>query len=638
MGVSAYFSWIVKHFSKELIFDIDERSFDNLYFDFNSLIHPASRRRDGESPSKMISETLRYFRYVLEVVRPTKRVYIAFDGVPPMAKINQQRLRRFKAIYERERKRKIYEKHGMKYEGEKSDYNMISPGTKFMKVLSRKLNEYVTKLKTSDNYRDVKFTISDTRECGEGEHKIISHIRKKTSFEQNCIYGLDSDLLFLTLSLPQPKNIQLIREDIFGLSKETVKNSNIEKYVLDGIKTFNYLEIGKLYDKMVYILGDVNIHSLGIYGFEMSQKWYDTISYSEENMFEENIETDGEVMIEVDEKLYNPITNQNIIVDYMFICFMLGNDFLSTVPSMKIIGRHTIEDGLSNMIFAYKICLSNLKTNLIKYKYNTNTNTYDELNINTLFMKKFLKILYETEDLRFHEKHIMDMKRIRRLQNEAHMKANTFEKEMFYYDNVEIDMNFRDMHFYMGNQINENWDKEYYVKKLGYDYSLNYETFCSMLSHDYFKGMLWNISYYLTGCIDWGWYYSYEGSPLLRDLYLYISEKSKYQFLNAGLYNFNDKHTAMDEVEQLLCILPPQSNEYLPTVIRKYVTRRDSPIIMYFPTSVMIDVIGKRFMWECHAKLPPIDYTYYRHVFSDVIKPVIVEELRQRKQQRVLTI
>ena len=50
-------------------------------------------------------------------------LYIAIDGIPPKGKMKQQRMRRYKSIYEN----KVW------------DTNAISPGTKFMDKLNQRL-------------------------------------------------------------------------------------------------------------------------------------------------------------------------------------------------------------------------------------------------------------------------------------------------------------------------------------------------------------------------------------------------------------------------------------------------------------------------------------------------------------------
>ena len=73
---------------------------DNLYLDFNGLVHSATHPSDRPAPPNDGARMLEIFRQLDRVVlaaRPRKLVYLALDGVAPRAKMNQQRVRRFMA-------------------------------------------------------------------------------------------------------------------------------------------------------------------------------------------------------------------------------------------------------------------------------------------------------------------------------------------------------------------------------------------------------------------------------------------------------------------------------------------------------------------------------------------------------------
>ena len=49
----------------------------------------------------MIENILKYLKYIIDFVNPKKVIYIAIDGVAPIAKIKQQRSRRYKSAKDR---------------------------------------------------------------------------------------------------------------------------------------------------------------------------------------------------------------------------------------------------------------------------------------------------------------------------------------------------------------------------------------------------------------------------------------------------------------------------------------------------------------------------------------------------------
>lgn len=95
-----------------------------------------------------------------------------------------------------------------------------------------KILEYFIEKKISEDplWRDTKVLYSSHSDPGEGEHKIMAFIRSlRTSpgynnKERHCIYGLDADLILLSLSLHDTNIIQL-RELISFISY--MKNENV---------------------------------------------------------------------------------------------------------------------------------------------------------------------------------------------------------------------------------------------------------------------------------------------------------------------------------------------------------------------------------------------------------------------------
>ena len=146
------------------------------------------------------------------IVNPTHTLYIAVDGVAPMAKIKQQRMRRFKSSIASQTEARIKaEASGRMYEPQPSwDTNAITPGTQFMTQLASELRTYA---KT-----DPVLIVSPADIPGEGEQKLVAYLREHKPADA-VIYGLDADLIILALltSHTQDTNIDLFREDVeFG--------------------------------------------------------------------------------------------------------------------------------------------------------------------------------------------------------------------------------------------------------------------------------------------------------------------------------------------------------------------------------------------------------------------------------------
>lgn len=143
----------------------------------------------------LITEVIAYIKQITAIVAPTQTLYIAVDGVAPMAKIKQQRLRRFRSAVQAEEEARIRaEAKGVKYEPKpRWDTTAITPGTEFMKNLSFSLRQFGKTNKTKP-----KTVVSPADEPGEGEQKIMEYIREHKP-NTAVIYGLDADLIVLSL-------------------------------------------------------------------------------------------------------------------------------------------------------------------------------------------------------------------------------------------------------------------------------------------------------------------------------------------------------------------------------------------------------------------------------------------------------
>ena len=128
-------------------------------------------------------------------MKPSEYLIIAVDGVAPMAKITQQRKRRYK------------EKEGSK--GPKDPQNLfdgtcITPGTRFMQLMDNYIKQYINNnMKLRNNLFPPNIIYSSYLTPGEGEHKIFEHIRAGQVILENpganVVVGLDADLVMLTL-------------------------------------------------------------------------------------------------------------------------------------------------------------------------------------------------------------------------------------------------------------------------------------------------------------------------------------------------------------------------------------------------------------------------------------------------------
>ena len=183
---------------------------------------PSSIDSDGIQiwETALLQEVRKTVVEVWKAAGQPKKVVLAVDGVVPMAKIRQQRVRRFKSAWLRKQ---------LGNATDAWDSNAITPGTAFMEKLTREL-EGLAKEKGKG------WAVSGIQEPGEGEHKIMHWLREGNGGKGAIIYGLDADLILLSMLQGLP--LWLLRENQeFG--GKLVQNADGEQeYTFMNIEEF----------------------------------------------------------------------------------------------------------------------------------------------------------------------------------------------------------------------------------------------------------------------------------------------------------------------------------------------------------------------------------------------------------------
>jgi 5'-3' exonuclease len=208
MGIPYFFYNIVNKY-KNIISEKKPDNIDIYAIDFNGLIHKIVEKNIDKSEDIMIEELHKLIIEQYKNFTPS-HMYICTDGVAPLAKIIQQRKRRYLTVF-----RNKLDNITVKW-----DKNAISPNTNFMKKL-----DYYFKNNLSNN---INYSGSD--ENGEGEHKIFDKLIQHNNDDIVVINGLDADLIILSL-LSEKNNIYLMREDNVYLNINKLK-----QYIITELK------------------------------------------------------------------------------------------------------------------------------------------------------------------------------------------------------------------------------------------------------------------------------------------------------------------------------------------------------------------------------------------------------------------
>jgi 5'-3' exonuclease len=308
MGIPSYFSYIIKNYPNIIKkYTTNILSVDNLYLDCNSIIYDAYHKMEFDKLTEsvaisIIQNVILKIEEYISIIKPSKTLIIAFDGVAPVAKLEQQRSRRYKSWYQNEISRSIFKKD----KDDPWNTTAITPGTKFM----AELNEMVSKHFSLKKYNLTEIIVSGSNIVGEGEHKLFDFIRsnsEKHSSQNTIIYGLDADLIMLSINhLHLCPNIYLFRETphfIQSIDSSLEPNANY------------FLDIPELTKAIIKFMNN--------------------------------------------DREFDLIKNKNKVYDYIFLCFFLGNDFLPHFPAINI-----RTGGTDKMINAYRATFGDSNENL----------------------------------------------------------------------------------------------------------------------------------------------------------------------------------------------------------------------------------------------------------------------------------
>ncbi|KAJ7067517.1 exonuclease II, partial [Mycena amicta] len=643
--------------------------FDNLYLDFNGIIHNCSHPNDEDAHFRLSEEQIftsifSYVDHLFSKIKPRKLFFMAVDGVAPRAKMNQQRGRRFRTAKEAKEIREKAEAKGETLPEEKAfDSNCITPGTPFMAKLSEQLRYFVNKKITEDsNWRDVEVVLSGHEVPGEGEHKImeyIRHARAQPDYNPNvrhCLYGLDADLIMLSLLSHDP-HFCLLREEVkFGPSRNKRANASLEAtnfYLLHLSLMREYLDLE--FREIAPVLG-----------------------------FEYNLE--------------------RVIDDFILLAVFVGNDFLPHLPDL-----HIHENGLQRLWEVYRKVLPGMdgyinESGVIntrrlqivldemgEWEQEVFEKEYADLN---WYKGKQAGVVKEMEVARKRNRLVLTRSQreifdkvkafvggnkgkrnsaVLAMRNEFPARDRVFllklaedlhlglrwdefdeedrslvtwrfpglagagaddddeeggkpnggdeewedvdddddeeeedpeaqaavERVLKKYEKApvaddEAEGGFDARHARSVNEKMDEWKRGYYKGKL--EISYDDPTEMGDLVYRYVEGLQWVMHYYYSGVASWGWFYNYHYAPRISDL----------RGVDNMVFNF-DLGKPFRPFEQLMGVLPVASKDHIPIAYQDLMFRANSTILDFYPLEFEQDLNGKKQDWEAVVKIPFID-------------------------------
>jgi intein/homing endonuclease len=379
----------------------------------------------------------------------------------------------------------------------KFDTNSITPGTKFMDYLSKYIDWYIRKRICEDSliWKNVDVIFSNEKSPGEGEYKLMNFIRFYADLNETFCINGLDADLIMLSLISHRPSFYIIREELYDKHE------------------FNLVNIGGISIELVKKL-----------------KW--------------------------DSDSFDPM---NAIDDFVFLCFLVGNDFLPHIPGIEI-----LSGGIDSMIEI-------LKSIGLSHGHLTST-----INGNITINIKQLQIFFATIGLT--EKTM--------LQDKLDNKQKFFPDELL------------EKYGKLNEKTKYELDIEGYKKDFYKTKTPEIKGDVKELCHEYIEGLQWVISYYTTGCPNWKWCFKHHYAPFASDVANNLLD------YNQPKYNRTTSNTPF---QQLLCVLPPKSANLIPLPLSKLLTDENSPLQKWCPRDVKIDSSGVRRKWESKVLLPFCD-------------------------------
>jgi len=261
------------------------------------------------------------------------------------------------------------------------------------------------------------------------------------------------------------------------------------------------------------------------------------------------------------------LREMNSIEDFVLLSFCLGNDFLSSFPSVSV-----GSEGMDKLIEIYL----RTQTKLIDVKsHRVNWQAFH------VFMTMFA-----TEEPYLLEAQASRGSKYPSVALGASVTNRVIDMELFrssYYDRA------------LGVK----------VKAINVELPLDGEPVRMRMAKEWLGGMAWVFKYYCEGLegINTEWVYNFNYAPLATEIVEVLSQVTD-ESPDWEWEAIDRRGRILFPYEQLVSVLPPASAGLVPEGLRGLITERDSPLVDLFPLQFLSDLNSKQKEHEAVTLLP----------------------------------
>jgi 5'-3' exonuclease len=278
-----------------------------------------------------------------------------------------------------------------------------------------------------------------------------------------------------------------------------------------------------------------------------------------------------------------------LVCDFVLLCFMVGNDFLPALPLFNI-----YDGGLDLTMKHYFTTSGTITFQTYKKRKNNGAVKPSRLQIN---FKNFMTYVD-------HILHVVCPNSVQHYQTREYGYCNDLLDKVAASDS--------------GTRFNDIAD--HYLRS----YSTNHKINRTMVKW-YLDEIKWVFDYYVYGgtTVDWKMYYPGQFAPTPIDLLKYMEKTN-----HSGCSKKIKEHYRSDPFFQLLCILPPRSNDLLPEPLKKILCE---DMVRFHPERISMDYEGKLNEWEGVPLLPPLNHDEIFALYEESVKFCKKKDLKRNK-------